>query len=215
MYWVAIQHGEGSDFYTGSMIENYSGRRVATLRSDKLSPVEYVEQMFALGIYYNKSLLAVEINFDRYPREELSRLRYPKQYVRHNIDDFKKTTVDSYGWLTTKNTRQLIVSGEIEIVNNHIDLFNSIEMLQEMITFIRTANGRPDHLEGEHDDLLFADMIAEECRDQQLRTKDATHYNYYDISKLPKDYQEDFYKITDELMKERFIEKMKKIGYLK
>lgn len=206
--------GEGADFYAGSMIENFTGKRVATLHMDKLDPVTYVEQMYALGIYYNKALLAVEINFDRFPREELARLHYPHQYVRHNVDDFKKNTIDSFGWLTTKNTRQLIVSSEIEIVNNHIELFSSIPMLEQMLTFVKMENGRPDHLEGEHDDLLFADMIAEQCRDQQIRRKDINHYDFYDISKLPKDYQEDFYKITDEIMKERFIEKMKKIGYL-
>ena len=206
--------GEGADFYAGSMIENFTGKRVATLHMDKLDPVTYVEQMYALGIYYNKALLAVEINFDRFPREELARLHYPHQYVRHNVDDFKKNTIDSFGWLTTKNTRQLIVSSEIEIVNNHIELFSSIPMLEQMLTFVRMENGRPDHLEGEHDDLLFADMIAEQCRDQQIRKKDINHYDFYDISKLPKDYQEDFYKITDEIIKERFIEKMKKIGYL-
>lgn len=206
--------GEGADFYAGSMIENYTGKRVATLHMDKLDPVTYVEQMYALGIYYNKALLAVEINFDRFPREELARLHYPHQYVRHNVDDFKKNTIDSFGWLTTKNTRQLIVSSEIEVVNNHIELFSSIPMLEQMLTFVRMENGRPDHLDGEHDDLLFADMIAEQCRDQQIRKKDLNHYDFYDISKLPRDYQEDFYKITDEIMKERFIEKMKKIGYL-
>ena len=206
--------GEGADFYAGSMIENYTGKRVATLHMDKLDPVTYVEQMYALGIYYNKALLAVEINFDRFPREELARLHYPHQYVRHNVDDFKKNTRDSFGWLTTKNTRQLIVSSEIEVVNNHIELFSSIPMLEQMLTFVRMENGRPDHLDGEHDDLLFADMIAEQCRDQQIRKKDLNHYDFYDISKLPRDYQEDFYKITDEIMKERFIEKMKKIGYL-
>ena len=206
--------GEGADFYAGSMIENYTGKRVATLHMDKLDPVTYVEQMYALGIYYNKALVAVEINFDRFPREELARLHYPHQYVRHNVDDFKKNTIDSFGWLTTKNTRQLIVSSEIEIVNNHIELFSSIPMLEQMLTFVRMENGRPDHLDGEHDDLLFADMIAEQCRDQQIRKKDLNHYDFYDISKLPRDYQEDFYKITDEIMKERFIEKMKKIGYL-
>lgn len=206
--------GEGADFYAGSMIENYTGKRVATLHMDKLDPVTYVEQMYALGIYYNKALLAVEINFDRFPREELARLHYPHQYVRHNVDDFKKNTIDSFGWLTTKNTRQLIVSSEIEVVNNHIELFSSIPMLEQMLTFVRMENGRPNHLDGEHDDLLFADMIAEQCRDQQIRKKDLNHYDFYDISKLPRDYQEDFYKITDEIMKERFIEKMKKIGYL-
>lgn len=214
MCLAGILQENGADFYAGSVIENYTGERVATLHTNKINPVEYVEQMFALGIFYNKALLAVEINFDRYPREELYRLKYPNQYVRHNVDDFKRSTIDSYGWLTTKNTRQLIISGEIEIVNNHIELFYSIPMLEQMLTFVRMDNGRPDHLNGEHDDLLFADMIAEQCRDQQLRTKDSKHYDIYDISKLPKDYQEDFYNIKDEIMKERFIEKMKKIGYL-
>ena len=37
------------------------------------------------------------------------------------------------------------------------------------MTFIYDEKGRPDAMDGKHDDLLFSDMIAEQIREQQRR----------------------------------------------
>ena len=56
------------------------------------------------------------------------------------------------------------------MINNSIGLFTDIQTLQEAITFVYDDNGRPDAMEGRHDDLLFSDMIANEIRTQQRFT---------------------------------------------
>jgi hypothetical protein len=61
----------------------------------------------------------------------------------------------------------MIITTEQILINEHIELFNDIDMLTECITFVRDKQGRPDAIAGKHDDLLFSDMIAEAARPQQ------------------------------------------------
>ncbi len=158
--------GEGKDFYGATVIDNTTGRRVATLHMQVSESKPFTYQLYCLGKYYNDALIGVEINFNTAPVEELSRLDYPKQYVRRRYDDFTKAMQTKFGFKTDGNTRPLIIDKEIDIINNNTELFYDIPTLQEAITFVY-KNGRPDAIEGKHDDLLFSDMIANEIRGQQ------------------------------------------------
>ena len=53
------------------------------------------------------------------------------------------------------------------IVNDHIELINDKETLEEMLVFIRNEKGRPEAQEGCHDDLVMALAIAYYIRPQQ------------------------------------------------
>jgi hypothetical protein len=158
--------GEGRDFYTGAVINNATGNRVATMRNCWTNSKPYTWQMYCLGYYYNLALIGIEVNFNTGPIEELERLHYPRQYTRRRYDDFTKDYKTSHGWKTDGNTRPLIIDKEIHLIEDNIDLFNDIEMLQECLTFVY-VDGRPDAMSGKHDDALFADMIANEIRQQQ------------------------------------------------
>lgn len=159
--------GEGRDYYAATVIDNITGKRVATLhmRSDHSKP--YTHQLYCLGKYYNDALIGVEMNFNTGPIEELQRLKYPRQYMRRTYDSRDKKEQKKYGWKTDGNTRPLIIDREIDCLSNHIELFNDAAMLRECITFVYDENGRPDAISGKHDDLLFSDMIANEIRTQQ------------------------------------------------
>ena len=159
--------GEGKDFFAGTALDNTTGKRVATLHMQVSNSNPFTYQMYCLGRYYNNALISIEINFNAGPIEELQRLKYNKQYVRRKYDNFKKETEDKFGWKTDGNTRPLIIDKEIDIINNHIDLFTDITTLQEALTFVYDENNRPDALSGKHDDLLLSDMIANETRQQQ------------------------------------------------
>jgi hypothetical protein len=159
--------GEGKDFYTGTIINNATGVRCATVRMQISNSKPYTHQMYCLGMYYNTALIGIEINFNTAPIEELQRLKYPRQYQRQQYDNFTKDYQKKYGWKTDGNTRPLIIDKEIDLIENNIDLFNDIVMLTECTTFIYDENGRPDAQSGKHDDQLFSDMIASEIRGQQ------------------------------------------------
>jgi hypothetical protein len=159
--------GEGRDFYAGTVINNVTGNRVATIRNCWNNSRPYTWQMYCLGMFYNMALIGIEVNFNTAPIEELERLHYPRQYTRRRYDDFTKEQQDKHGWKTDGNTRPLIIDKEIHLIDENIDLFNDIDMLEECITFVYNDKGRPDARSGKHDDALMADMIANEIRQQQ------------------------------------------------
>lgn len=159
--------GEGKDFYTGTVINNATGNRVATLRMQLMESKPFTHQMYCLGRYYNNALIGVEMNWNTAPIEELERLKYPNQYVRQKYDDFTKTIQKKFGWRTDGNTRPLIIDKEVGLIENNIELFNDLTMLNECLTFVYDKNNRPDAMPGKHDDQLFSDMIANEIRGQQ------------------------------------------------
>ena len=158
--------GDGSDFYAGTMIDNTTGKRCATLHG-KVDADIYTWQMYCFGAYYNWAMEAIEINFNIFPVIELKRLKYPHQYKREEYDRISKTYQEKFGWKTDGNTRPQIISEEQSFIKDHIDLFTDITMLEEALSFVYDENMRPDATEGKHDDMLFSDMIAQATRGQQ------------------------------------------------
>lgn len=161
--------GEGKDFFAATVIDNRTGERVAALHMQVNESRPFTWQLYCLGKWYNDALIGVEMNFNTAPIEELQRLQYPRQYIRLTYDSATKKEQKKYGWKTDGNTRPLIIDREVGQVDEDIRLFHDIPTLREMITFVYDDNGRPDAIEGKHDDLLFSDMIANEIRGQQRR----------------------------------------------
>lgn len=159
--------GEGKDFYSATVIDNVTGKRVATLRAQLTNSKPFTWQLYCLAWHYNMALVGVEMNFNTAPIEELERLRYPRQYTRQQYDSITKQYQKKYGWKTDGNTRPLIIDKEVDLIENNIELFTDITFLDECLTFVYDDNGRPDAESGKHDDVLFSDMIANEIRTQQ------------------------------------------------
>jgi len=182
--------GEGIDAYAGIVLDNRTHKRVCVLQMYVNRSNPYTYQMYCLGKYYNDALIGIEINFNTGPIDELERLGYPNQYQRMSYDSFKKGYQDKLGWKTTGTTRPLIIDKEINTVEEDIAVFTDITTLREMLTFMYNSNGRPDAISGKHDDMLMADMIANEIKAQQT-TGPVVDLDEIDLSTLPKDYSED------------------------
>lgn len=159
--------GEGADYYAATVINNITGNRAATLHMQPNHSKPFTRQLYCLGKYYNDALIGVEVNFNTGPIEELIRLRYPYQYTRKKYDTYTGEHEKKYGWKTDGHTRPLIIDNEIEIINEHIYLINDIPTLEEALTFVYDEDGRPDAMEGKHDDLIISEMIANELRKSQ------------------------------------------------
>ena len=164
--------GEGSDYYAMTVINNHTGNRAASMDINIMTSSPYTYQLYCAGRYFNDALIGVEINFNTGPIEELQRLSYPRQYVRRKFDDYRKVREEKYGFKTDGNSRPLIIDKEGDVVLNEIDLLNDIPTLEQMLTFIYDDKGRPDAMEGKHDDLLFSEMIANQIREQQTHLLD-------------------------------------------
>ena len=157
--------GEGSDFFTGHVLDAKTGVQVAHLKH-QFDADQYTRQMYCLGRYFKDALIGIEANFDSYPIRELQRLGYPKQYVREAQDTYTRKTEKRFGFKTTRLTRDTIISGLIEIVREHCDTINDKDTLEELLTIIRNEKGRIEAPQGGHDDDMMGLAIAHEIRKQ-------------------------------------------------
>ena len=157
--------GEGSDFFTGHVLDAKTGHQVAVLQH-QFDADQYTRQMYCLGKYYCDALIGIEANFDSYPIMELQRLGYTKQYTRTAQDTYTGKTEKRYGFKTTSLTRPTIISKLIEIVREHCDTINDKATLEELLTIIRNEKGRIEAPVGGHDDMMMGLAIAHHIREQ-------------------------------------------------
>lgn len=167
--------GEGSDYFTAHVINNITGEEVAVLKQ-QYDEIEYVKQIYCLGMFYNKALIGLETNFSTYPIQKLVELNYPNLYVRKKEDTYVSKHEKSFGFKTTSITRPLILANLQEIVKDEINKINDKDTLREMLTFIVNKNGRAEAEQSYHDDLVMGLAITYYIRTQQEMKKSKTQY---------------------------------------
>ena len=163
--------GEGSDFFTGHVLNAKTGEQVAVLQH-QFDADQYTRQMYCLGKYYKDALIGIEANFDSYPIMELQRLGYPKQFTRTAQDTYTGKTEKRFGFKTTSLTRPTIISKLIEIVREHCETINDKATLEELLAIIRNEKGRIEAPQGGHDDMMMGLAIAHHIREQVVFPQD-------------------------------------------
>ena len=163
--------GEGSDFFTGHVLNAKTGEQVAVLQH-QFDADQYTRQMYCLGKYYKDALIGIEANFDSYPIMELQRLGYPKQFTRTAQDTYTGKTEKRFGFKTTSLTRPTIISKLIEIVREHCETIYDKATLEELLTIIRNEKGRIEAPQGGHDDMMMGLAIAHHIREQVVFPQD-------------------------------------------
>ena len=161
--------GEGSDYFTGHVLDAKTGDQVAVLRH-QFDADQYTRQMYCLGTYYSNALIGIEANFDSYPIKELQRLGYMNQYVREAQDTYTGRTEKRFGFKTTSLTRPTIISRLIEIVREECHKLNDKDTLEELLTIVRNEKGRIEAPQGGHDDMMMGLAIAYEVMNQVIFT---------------------------------------------
>ena len=169
--------GDGSDWFTGHVLNAKTGKQVARLRH-QMDEDLYVRQMYCLGYYYQyknqrtgvitPALMCIESNFSSFPNKELVRLGYPNMFVREKEDKYTGIMDKSYGFKTTSITRPVIIAELVKIVRESVELINDKLTLEEMLTFVRNEKGRPEAQQGAHDDLVMGLAIAYYSRTQVI-----------------------------------------------
>ena len=178
--------GDGSDWFTGHVLNAKTGKQVARLRH-QMDEDLYVRQMYCLGWYYaNKNLktgvvtpalMCIESNFSSFPNKELVRLGYPNMFVREKEDRYTGIMDKSYGFKTTSLTRPVIIAELVKIVRESVELINDKLTLEEMLTFVRNEKGRPEAQQGAHDDLVMGLAIAYYSRSQVVFDEEPIEIN--------------------------------------
>ncbi len=159
--------GDGSDYFTGLVIDNSNSKQIAKLRHNKIDEDEYSRQIYCLGTYYNNALVGLENNYSTYPTKKLKEYDYPKMYIREVEGNITEVIQDKYGFLTTKATRPIILAMLKEIFRDNISYINDLDVLYEGLVFIKNEKGRPEAEQGKHDDLIMGLAITYYIRTQQ------------------------------------------------
>lgn len=163
--------GIGTDSFAGDVIDNTTGKQVATLEVE-LDETEFTRQMYCLGIFYNEALCCIETNYSTFPTKELFRLGYTKQYLR-TIDDIIDVKIqDKLGFNTNRATRPVIISELVKFFSECIDLINCKKTLLQALTFIKREDGKQAADDGYHDDRIMSLAITHAAREQQSYTKE-------------------------------------------
>ena len=158
--------GEGNDSFVAQVLDNTTGEQVAVLRQ-RFDEDEFSRQVMCLGYWYNTALLAIEANFSTFPIKECTRLGYPRQYTREVTDTYTGRMERRYGFKTTSVTRPVILAGLVAYARDNVAGITDTDTLREMLTFVRNEKGRPEAMQGEHDDCVMALAIAHHARPQQ------------------------------------------------
>ena len=168
--------GEGSDYFTGHVLDAKTGKQVAALKH-RFDADQYTKQMYCLGMYYKYALIGIESNFDTFPIMELQRLGYRNQYVREAVDTYTGKTEKRFGFKTTTLTRPTAISRLIEVVRDHTDTINDKDTLEELLTIVRNEKGKVEAPEGGHDDQMMGLAIAHQIREQVSFAEDVMKGN--------------------------------------
>ncbi|MDK2821840.1 MAG: hypothetical protein PWP31_1805 [Clostridia bacterium] len=161
------------DYSVSQVINNVTGRQAAVWRGH-IAPDLFGYEQFKLAMYYNKALIADEVNNHGLTAiKALEYNNYLNQYRREVIDDNTNTKQHKFGFKTTPATRPVIIDLVREYVRENIELINDETTLREMLTFVFKENGKAEHEEGQHDDTILALAIALKAREQQsMRVKE-------------------------------------------
>lgn len=168
----------GKDFSCGQVLNNVTGNQAATWHGH-IDTDLYAMQMYCLGKYYHMALISIEVNFDMHPVKKLEvDLRYMRQYKREIIDEISGEKQHKFGFRTTTITRPVIIAELVTIVRENIELINDLTTLDEMLSFVRNKDGKPEALAGKHDDTIMALAIAHQARGQQSMTVQINQDDY-------------------------------------
>lgn len=148
--------GDGADY---SPISVWSEDRVQVAQYyGNIRPDELAELTKELAEYYNRAFVGVENNMLT-TILFLSKI-YSNYYFTTQIDEKTMKRTKKIGYNTNIKTRDVMIDEfAIAFDEGHLTI-NSPITLSEMRTFVKKENGKREHADGKHDDVLFADMIA-------------------------------------------------------
>lgn len=155
----------GGDYSVSVVIERETGRQVAELHGH-WEPDVFARKTKRLGLYYNAAVVGIErnnhghavlntlINYDVY------------EYLYHHVsyNNTRGEEESTPGFPTNKQTKPILISDLQEGIREEYLPINSIELVDELITYVNLGNGKMGAQEGCYDDRVMALSIALQVR---------------------------------------------------
>lgn len=130
------------------------------LYKSQLAPDDFTHDAFNVGKYYNWALMGIESNKDGlWVNDALEKLGYINLYYRKSFDDITQKITKFFGWKTTSTTRSFALTAlKTQFLKK--DSGFPLQILIEMMTFVRNEKGKPEALQGKNDDVVMAASIG-------------------------------------------------------
>jgi len=143
-----------------AIFDRTSGEYVAIYQG-RGDQVDLGWQVYYAATFYNEAYIAPEIPNGMTLLNIFKNKGYDNIYNRQ-VHDQQLTIQDSenLGWRTDMVTRKWLVDDFRSALRENSFILGFDEILNEMMSFCYDKSGKPIHLPGKHDDLLFAAMIA-------------------------------------------------------
>ena len=147
---VDVSAGVGGDYSALSVIHTDTMQPVFHKLSNQITPRNWAAEILTVAQEYNNAKVIVEGNsYGAAVIEALKEWDYKNLYK----------TGDGKSFMTTGATRIRLFENMKQVIEDGIIVQADRDLLDQIKTCI-WSNGRPDHPEGSHDDLLFSTMLA-------------------------------------------------------
>ncbi len=164
---VDVASGQSRDYSVASVLRVRNMEYVARIRG-KIHTDLFAEQIFHLGLRYNRALLSVEkINHGHSVLRILLEKNYPNLYYHTDYNEFMKVNVTDAGWVTSTRTKLPMVNGMITAFRAGAILSYSENLLLESsgLTWKGQVDSQIETPPGGNDDEFIAVSIALQVRE--------------------------------------------------
>ena len=150
-----LAHGDAQVLY----VINHRTEECDALYHSQVPPDELANEAYKLGKYYNWAVLGIESNKDGlWVNDALEKLGYLNLYYRKSFDDITQKMTNLFGWKTTSATRPFALAA-LKAIFIKKDKGFPKRILNEMLTFVRNAKGRPEAMDKKHDDCFVKNTM--------------------------------------------------------
>lgn len=150
------------DFDGVVVLGRKSGKRaVKAILHCQMTQKELGLQILGACKHYNMAWVVPEIPMGMMVLEVLNEFQYPYVYHRRNKEfQIVPQETEDMGFRTTPVTRHYLVNDMIGVIRSEAVLVQFQEILDQMKVFIYNKKGKPVHMSGRHDDLMFGLALA-------------------------------------------------------
>ena len=162
-YWIGVDASSGlpgGDYSAMAVVDRTAMRPVAYWHGI-IDPDLLGETAVRLAIYYNRAMLAPELNNQGIAViNAIRRLHWPRLYRRRSVNRAEELLSCEFGFHTNAHTKPLIISELARYIREDAIRIRDRETLAECLSYMRDERGGTNARAGCHDDRVMALAIA-------------------------------------------------------
>lgn len=118
-------------------------------------------EAYGLSLHYGRAIIVVEKNNSGLAPIIVLKQLGANLWKRRRINPTNNNVEEQIGWDTDAGTRKTIIDGLAKAIREEKLDIPDPEVIDQMMTFVTNAKGKPEAMPGEKDDAVFSAAIAE------------------------------------------------------